>query len=287
MMHTECCNICAGNRFKQLFEETAEGSTFGVCQCVDCGLVFTHPQPSAMLLNKLYGLESYRENTVSGAYCTNADVSGMDFPIVLRRLSRQIAVQHRPRLLDLGCGTGAFLVAAKEHGMDICGCEPSSYASPIARERLGECVFQGVLSDAHYAEESFDAITIWYVLEHVTDPRAILDHVRKLLRPRGVLFVSVPNWNYIRLRRWFAFPFGGRMGSVHAHEHLFQFSPKTLDRLLQECGFTSVESWPATPYCIGSSIQNAFKKLLFLPVRILHSLCGINYGGILGLYRKT
>lgn len=174
-------------------------------------------------------------------------VESRDDPAEIARL-RALGARHvealarraRPpgRLLDVGCSAGFFLEAARYAGWTVQGVELSADAAALARERLGLDVFVGELADAPLAPVSFDAVTLWDVVEHVRDPAAMLRDARTLLRPGGTLALSTPNIGglFPRLSRPVAVA-TGYWTHPEPPAHLFQFSQTTILRLLQATGF--------------------------------------------------
>ena len=132
-------------------------------------------------------------------------------------------------LLDIGCAAGTFLVGMKRHGdWTLHGVELSPGVAEIARERHGLDVFTGTLEEAAYPDDTFDAITLWDVLEHLHDPAASLREIRRILKPGGVLIIRVPN-----LASWDARLFGDAWAGLDAPRHLYVFSPQTLSHMLE------------------------------------------------------
>jgi SAM-dependent methyltransferase len=136
-------------------------------------------------------------SAVSAAYADAVD------EVTLREAEGQIATadaglrliedQVRPgRILDVGCWTGSFLVAAERRGWDAVGVEPSDWAASEAKAR-GLDVHHAELDDADLAPESFDAVVSCDVLEHLADPGAALDQLIALLKPGGALYLTVPD----------------------------------------------------------------------------------------------
>ncbi len=112
-----------------------------------------------------------------------------------RRLRTLIAghVPEAPRLLDIGCGHGWFLAAARDNGWGVHGLDRMA---PDMRDALGETGIpytDAVLEDAALRDGSFDIITMWHSLEHFLDPAAALEAAARWLRPGGLLFIAVPN----------------------------------------------------------------------------------------------
>jgi ubiquinone/menaquinone biosynthesis C-methylase UbiE len=134
------------------------------------------------------------------------------------------------RLLDVGCHIGVMLEIAQERGWDAVGVEPSTWAATRARER-GLNVINATLANAHLAPNSFDAVTIWDVIEHLTNPASDLRQVYRVLKPGGVVGIHTIDIDSLLSRvmghRW---PWLMEM-------HLYYFSPRTLGRMLSDIGF--------------------------------------------------
>ena len=112
------------------------------------------------------------------------------------------------RLLDVGCASGGFLSCAADAGWSVVGVEPAEVLCAKAKEELrgrGE-VLCLTLQQAHLPASSFDALTMWDVLEHVPDPLGFLKNCASLLKPGGYLFANVPDLDSLQARllreRW-------------------------------------------------------------------------------------
>jgi 2-polyprenyl-3-methyl-5-hydroxy-6-metoxy-1,4-benzoquinol methylase len=136
----------------------------------------------------------------------------------------------RSRLFDVGCGTGVFLDEARRGGFETAGLEVSAYAAERARAR-GLNVQCGAVDDFAPAPGSFDAITMWDVIEHLKHPAATVDRLARALRPGGVLALSTGDLGSlcarISGRRWHLF---------NLPEHLYFFTPRSLRSLLRRAG---------------------------------------------------
>jgi len=131
---------------------------------------------------------------------------GFDFADYAVAVTRP-ALRSGARVLDLGCGFGSYVLAAREAGLDAVGIELAPFEIAFAKDRLrrlrpqddADAVFR--VGDAtQLAEEAgaFDAVTLWNVLEHIEDAATLLAAVDGLLKPGGQIFIVCPNYNAVR-----------------------------------------------------------------------------------------
>lgn len=164
--------------------------------------------------------------------------AGQRSPRQERRARRHLArLRHYApvpgRLLELGAGDGYFLNMARTAGWQVEGLELAQPRVQRAKEWFGLALHCCELSAAPFAPESFDAIGMMQLLEHLHDPRGALQGARRLLRSGGLLLLSSPNvLAYGRKRR--------EVGSWQIPQHLFFFSPRTLVDAVQRAGFAVV-----------------------------------------------
>ncbi len=131
--------------------------------------------------------------------------------------------QKRGRLLDVGCGSGAFLAKMRELGWDAVGMEFDRQAIKMAREHFGLNIYEGILEKASFSENEFDAITMNHVIEHLYDPITTLKECYRILKPGGKLVVITPNTESLG-----ACLFDRAWPGWDAPRHLHLFSPRTL-----------------------------------------------------------
>jgi len=136
-------------------------------------------------------------------------------------------------LLDIGCGPGFFLKLASDEGYAVSGIELSQWASEYAKKHFSLNVITGELKDAGFAPDTFDIITLWHILEHVTDPAKFLLEVNRLLKMDGLLVVEVPN-----IQSAAAKLAGTSWELMAPKEHFFYYNLHTISQLLQTTGFT-------------------------------------------------
>ncbi len=139
--------------------------------------------------------------------------------------------EENGRLLDIGCGNGAFLDLMRTYGWRTYGTEISKDAAERARE-LDLEVFGGELKDANYPSKYFDVIVINQVLEHVHSPKEILLECNRIIKKDGVLIIGVPNFDCFDGRL-----FKGNWSSLQIPRHLYHFTPHSLKMYLKSTGF--------------------------------------------------
>lgn len=192
------------------------------------------------------------------------------------------------RLLDVGCASGAFLRCAADTGWSVVGGEPAEGLCAKAKEALrgrGE-VFCLTLQQANLPASSFDALTLWDVLEHVPDPLAFLKHCASLLKPGGYLFANVPDLDSLQARllreRW----------PLLLAEHLNYFNRRSLKLCgeLAELRWVNFGSRPASfsvEYVLyrlaqhripGASFGHKFAGETFLGGICIPAFLGESYG---------
>lgn len=279
------CDLCGGTCCKFLYADPAiMGERFNLVACEKCGLLCTHPQPDADFLTRLYSAQNYTGNTISGRYTHDDSFSRNNHARVLAQLEERAPGR---KILDVGCGAGLFLEVARGRGWDIYGLEPSGGGGEIARGKFGDRVKDCFLQDAHYPDAHFDAVTLWGVLEHVPSPAAILKEARRILKPGGILFLHLPNYRWLSLKRALQNFRRFDSGSISAHEHLYQFTSKTVRDYCAATGFTFLHEDVATPYYFtgAPAYINAIKRALFSATLAAFRLGAGNLGGILAYAR--
>jgi SAM-dependent methyltransferase len=134
--------------------------------------------------------------------------------------------------LDVGCGSGWFLVKMRERGWDVRGVEPSAAAAELGRREHNLDIFAGTLPEASFPAESFDYIRFNHSFEHVSDPNQVLAEVHRILRKDGKVMIGVPNRAGMNARL-----FGPYWWHLALPVHVFSYSTDTLRRMLEKHSF--------------------------------------------------
>jgi len=234
--HTEC-PVCRSKEVQPLLtvtDHTVSGETFDVWMCTTCTLRFTQDAPDEASIARYYKSEDYISHTDSNKGIINQlykRVRQYTLGSKAKLLVAQTAT-HSGRLLDIGCGTGAFLNRMLQNGWEAKGLEPDSQARQLARKLYG--IEAGDITELFTLRlASFDAITMWHVLEHVHQLHEYLEQISKLLKTGGKLFVAVPNYTSldaeIYVNYWAAYD---------VPRHLYHFTPAAISALVAQHGMT-------------------------------------------------
>ncbi|HXG12785.1 MAG TPA: class I SAM-dependent methyltransferase [Gemmataceae bacterium] len=230
------CLLCDGECWSLLLEAPdnlpgGSGLWFAVVQCQDCGLCFTNPRPSAASIGQFYpaGYRPYRARRRRVSLWRRLMAGPGRW--VPRKL-RTVAGPARGRLLDFGCGRGAFLEDMHRRGWQVTGIDASAVAVEYIRGELGLPALVGTLPHPELQAARFDVITMWHSLEHVHAPLEVLREAYRLLVPGGRLVVAVPNIDSLAFR-WF----GPAWYGLDLPRHLTHFAPWTLQLMLERAGF--------------------------------------------------
>jgi 2-polyprenyl-3-methyl-5-hydroxy-6-metoxy-1,4-benzoquinol methylase len=210
-----------------------------VVQCEQCGLIYQNPRPTLDEMAAHYPPEYDPYVDVTASHETQSWLYRQAIDYGMTKRGRFVTRHHQAggRLLDVGCAAGLFLRSMRKFdGWQVEGVEISEYAARIAHEQYGLKVHVGTLEAANFPDQSFAAVTIWDVLEHLHDPAETLAEIYRILEPGGVVVIRVPN-----MASWFARVFGRYWAGLDAPRHLYFYSPKTLAEALQQAGFQVVD----------------------------------------------
>lgn len=241
------------DRLRRRFEET-----WRIRRCRRCGFGWTAPMPAPEELPSLYppgylgDTEGMLDDFLSGRLQRTRSWRGeMEKARLLERLL------PAGKILDVGCGDGRFLLALDPARYERTGVDHAAPVLDSVRSRISDLrLIAGDLHTAGLEQGSFDAVTFWHALEHMPDPRRVLRRAAALLKSGGLLVVSLPNLQSIQARlfrsHWYAFD--------DVPRHLYHFSIRSLDVLLEETGFRVICRLPFSRrvnfHCLKHSLLN-------------------------------
>lgn len=270
------CNVCRSDRIQNVDSE------FNFCRCDSCGYVFDSPRPSVAEVAAFYSQPAKYDSWLKEEGARDA---------LWRRRARKL-LRHSAEgsLLDIGAGIGQFLHHARPLFTRVAGTEISESAVTIAREKYGIELCAGQAEELDLPLASIDNITLFHVLEHVSDPVRLIRRCRDLLRPQGVLAIAVPNdvWAWSsRIKK-----LGKRMGlgpfqkfspvlgisraGASREIHLSHFTPAVLRQLLEKSGLAVVEE-SLDPYYVSTGVRLLVDSIYYALHWALHAALKINY----------
>ena len=187
------CPICDHTMFESFL--TCEDSMlshehFQLKKCQSCSFVFTSPRPDKASLPAYYQSLQYISHTgKSAGPLDRIYIFARNFTL---RWKTALIKEHKSKiaLLDYGCGTGEFLRFCQRERWEIAGIEPSA----DARQKAAQITGINIASDLEtFSRQKFDVITLWHVLEHVSDLTNTISRLASLLKADGLIFIAVPN----------------------------------------------------------------------------------------------
>ncbi len=239
-LHHKLCPVCNSKLINPLLtvkDHTVSKEDFVIWQCTNCTLRFTQDAPVEMTIGKYYKSPDYISHTNSDKGLLNKIYQRVKNYTLQKKAELVISSTAiaQGKVLDIGCGTCSFLDVIKKKGWTVTGLEPDEGARTLAKKLYNLNVFDSS-SISSLSINSFDAITLWHVLEHVHDLHGYLDQLRELLKSNGKLFIAVPNYQSLdadiyRLQ-WAAYD---------VPRHLYHFTPKAMHMLLEKHSLTIKE----------------------------------------------
>jgi 2-polyprenyl-3-methyl-5-hydroxy-6-metoxy-1,4-benzoquinol methylase len=283
------CGVCNGSLLEVVDEDC------NVQRCRTCGYVFDNPRPT---LEELIAF--YSRPTQYDSWLSELDTRDR---LWKRRLSKLRKTKKGGCLLDVGSGIGQFLSLARNYYTDVYGTEVSSTAIQIAKEKYQLDLFAGTLENPALQGRVFDNITLFHVLEHVPDPRSVLETCHRLLRAEGILVIAVPNEvaslraitrrlltkaKIFKSRRLGDFGLPRITLDANTHEvHLSHFTPAVLHRLLEATGFSVIQS-TLDPYYVLTGWSRLKQDIYYTSCLAVSNLFGVNlYDATLIIARKN
>ena len=236
------CPICDSTEFDHIItcnDYTVTQNPFNIVGCKQCFFRFTNPRPTNDNLPDFYKSINYishsdtKKGFVSQVYHF---VRKYTLNQKLKLLKANVAVGN---LLDYGCGTGTFLKQANAKGWNSFGTEPDEGARELSNSNKRLAFGNKQELNAFDPLITFNAITLWHVLEHVTDLPETLNFFKQKLNPNGVLIIAVPNYNSYDAKHYKA-----HWAAYDLPRHLYHFEAKTISQLLAKYGFALHETYP-------------------------------------------
>ncbi|MAR40000.1 MAG: methyltransferase [Flavobacteriales bacterium] len=228
------CLICDSTSFEEHLTSkdfSVSNENFTILKCKNCNFHFTNPRPKNEELARYY---------ISDHYISHNNTRKNLFEKVYQ-LVRRIAIKgkynlisrfkKKGRILDIGCGTGDFLNKCKTEKWVTKGIEPSEIARKQAIVNYNLDVEESI--DLRDIKGEFDVITLWHVLEHVTELNTTVSELKRLLSNHGKAIIAVPN-----LESFDASYYKKYWAAYDLPIHLYHFSKESIIKLFKKHGFS-------------------------------------------------
>ena len=234
------CPACGGKEFEQFLTCTdyfVTGEEFSLKSCRACGLKITENIEDEDNIGRYYQSEEYISHSNTSKGIVNAVYHQVrQFMLKKKRvLAEKVTSLDKGQILDVGTGTGFFLNEMKQNGWQTTGTEKSSDARSFAKTEFGLDLLE---PEAIFSidDNSFDAVTLWHVLEHIHRLDENMKAFHRLLKPSGKLIIAVPNFSSYDARHY-----GKYWAAYDVPRHIWHFSPPQMKLFAGKYGFEVVK----------------------------------------------
>ena len=250
-MESMQCNLCKSTKNENYLEK----DNWQIGRCKNCGLIFLNNIPSDNILESLYDDNFFKDGQKSPKEGIKLEYN----PTYLNAQKRLEDIRkygwEKGMLLDIGCGTGIFIKAASKY-YNCIGLDISKDAIEFAVQSLGVEAISGSILDIDFKDQLFDIITMWDVIEHVSDPNEYMRAISRMIHPGGLLAITTGDIESIMFKiqnkNWHL---------LIPPIHLFYFSPKTITFLLEKHGFKVIKISRIGQYTNIGYMLNKIKRL--------------------------
>jgi len=229
MNFVKCC-ICNSDNYVKLYTIERPEGIFDIVKCKKCGHVYQNPRRNKKEIEKIYNTRKkfYR----SMPRKTNIKSFELLYNKRLKIIERY---SKKGTLLDIGCSFGTFLKIAHKAGWETYGNDISKHIVNFAKRKMKLNVFYGPIEKAKYPNNFFDVITLFDVLEHLTNPLKTLKECNRILKSGGLLIIQTPAIDslYAKLK--------AKDWEYYGLQHLNYFSKKSLEILLKKSKFKIIK----------------------------------------------
>jgi 2-polyprenyl-3-methyl-5-hydroxy-6-metoxy-1,4-benzoquinol methylase len=225
------CDLCGADDYTVLYK-AGVAQAAQIVECKSCGLMYANPraaEPDHVLVED-YDADYVEGHTNQERYAKEA-LQVRDYTGTRKFLAERFP--KRGKLLEVGSGFGYLLDFFRQDGWAVLGVEPNEGLNRHARKHLGIDVLSVILPDAKFDDNSFDAVLMMHVIEHVPSPEDTLREIFRVLKPGGMLVMETPRYDTLMYKL-----LGRRERSLSCTGHIYFFTSKTLRAISEKAGFT-------------------------------------------------
>ena len=235
MERINICPLCNNSKFEKYLSTKdffLSQENFELEKCIKCGLVFTNPKPEEKELNKYYKSEDYISHSGTKKGITNRIYHIVRNYTIKKKYKTVSNYSNGNKIIDYGSGAGFLLSYFQKKKWNTLGFEIDKNARKISLEEHG-VKSKNPAEIENVKQNSIDAIMMWHVLEHISDPNHLLRNFHEILKNDGNLFIAVPNIKSYDARFYKKF-----WAALDVPRHLYHYDHKTIKLLLEKNQFT-------------------------------------------------
>ena len=191
----ETCPICNHQEYSLYLscnDYTVSNEKFDIVECKGCHFRFTNPIPTENEIGEYYKSEDYISHSGTKKGLINSIYHKVRNYTIKQKFKLVSSFVKEQSILDIGCGTGEFLNFCKQKGWNALGLEPSESARKLGKENFG-IEMKDISEIANVPDNSYGAISMWHVLEHVYHLQDTVKHLKRIIKKDGTIFIAVPN----------------------------------------------------------------------------------------------
>ena len=223
------CAICSSEKKVNLYNRkkyiSSDLTHFGIVRCIDCGHIYLSPRPTDETLGDYYQGKYY-----TAANAQSGEKKQTSHAFLYANYVKRFYKSLNCKILDVGCGDGTFIEYMAKNGANCFAVEPDKRTRDLVSNYDGVNNVWQYLSDVN--ENGFDVITMFEVIEHLTNPSTDLEICNKLLKENGSLIIKTPNANAFESKL-----LGPDWISLEIPRHLHFFTDNTINKILNQSGF--------------------------------------------------
>jgi 2-polyprenyl-3-methyl-5-hydroxy-6-metoxy-1,4-benzoquinol methylase len=247
----DACPACGSTSFRhfgEIRDHYYSKEVFPIEECSSCGLRFTQDRPDAESIGAYYDSSNYASHDSKGKASLFLKIYGMARDWMLEhkyKLVRQFKPEWN-RVLDYGTGEGFFVEYLQKKGLKAEGIEPSEVARKNFKSRTGSNLFAS--ANDLPADKSYQAISLWHVLEHIHELRPTMEKLCSHLENKGIMVIAVPNQQSKDAK-----DFGADWAAWDVPRHLYHWDDNSLTKFMSSLGLKKVYTTqlPLDPFYIG------------------------------------
>jgi SAM-dependent methyltransferase len=205
-----------------------------IVMCNKCSLVYLNPRVNHDIICEGY------ENAIDYEFINQNNERINTFKKSFGEICKKYNINNTKNtfILDIGCAGGAFPKAVNDLGYNVIGIEPSKWLAEHARQLYNLDIRSGQLDEQNFEPASFDVVSLWDVIEHLTSPNDVVADIYNLLKPGGYFLVNYPDYGSLASKTL------GSNWPMLLNVHLIYFTRKTIREFLESRGFVVIETSP-------------------------------------------